>query len=439
MISQTGDAVVFGSLVTLRAALRAREISPMEIVDAVLRRIGEDEAKLAAWVEIDGDAALAAARVADVESPLGGIPFAVKDVIDVRGLPTRFGAAVPSPTATCDAWCVAAARNAGAIPIGKVQTTAFAYADPAPTRNPWNLERTPGGSSAGSGAVVGAHHVPFAFGTQTGGSTLRPAAFNGVVGFKPTFGAIPTSGVGMLAPTFDTVGIIARDAKDATAVFGVYDPRVLQTDAVAQPRLASMLSYREDLSGPYVVGAIDAALEKMRRDGTRVQSSVMPALVDEVERLWRTVAAYESHAAIAPVVEPSQAGPAIRRLIDEGARTGIDAYRAALELRERIRAALDELLSSCDAVVLPSAGQVPERSTAGNAHFLRPWSTCGFPSVSIPVGFDPDGMPIGMQLVARRGNDRELLALARFAERTIALHNPGPRARLDRAFEKGSE
>lgn len=438
MISQTDESLVFGSLITMRAALRAREISAVEVVEAVLRRIERDEPKLAAWVEVDGDAALAAASDVDVESPLGGVPFGVKDVIDVRGLPTRFGAHVASPPATCDAWCVAAARKAGAIPIGKVQTTAFAYADAAPTRNPWNLQRTPGGSSAGSGAVVGAHQVPFAFGTQTGGSTLRPAAFNGVVGFKPTFGTIPTAGVGMLAPTFDTVGIIARDAHDVTALFGIYDASVHETEAPVRPRFASLLSYREDLSGPHVIAAIESALKKVREANAAVQSAAMPKLVDETERLWRTVAAYESHAAIAGVVGPSQAGPSIRRLVDEGSRTGISAYRAALELRERIRGVLDELLASCDAVVLPAAGQVPDISTPGNAHFLRPWSTCGFPSIALPVGFDPDGMPMGMQLVARRGADGQLLALARWVERTIALENPGPRARLESSFEKGT-
>ncbi|MGH7662256.1 MAG: amidase [Vulcanimicrobiaceae bacterium] len=432
MISHTDEAIVFGSLRAMRAALRAREISPVEIVEAVLRRIAHDEPKLAAWVELDGDAALAAAHTVDLEGPLAGIPFGVKDVIDVRGLPTRFGAGVASSPATCDAWCVAAVRRAGVIPIGKVQTTAFAYADPAPTRNPWNLERTPGGSSAGSGAVVGAHQVPFAFGTQTGGSTLRPAAFNGVVGFKPTYGVIATAGVGMLAPTFDTVGIIARDAHDATEVFAICDARVLQTNAPAKPRLTSLLSYREDLSGPQVIAAIDGALEKVRGAGADVQGSVMPRLVDEVERVWRTVAAYESHAAIGAAVGGSQAGPAIRRLVGEGSSIGIEGYRAALESRDRIRAALDRLLASCDAVVLPAAGQVPERSTPGNAHFLRPWSTCGFPSISVPVGFDGDGMPIGMQLVTRCGNDGELLALARFAEGAIALENPGPRALLER-------
>ncbi len=439
MIAQSNEPAVFGSLAVMQRALRAREISAAELVDAVLRRIERDEPKLSAWVEIAGDAAIAAARTADVELPLGGIPFGVKDVIDVRGLPTRFGADLASPPAIFDAWCVAAARRAGAIPIGKVQTTAFAYADPAPTRNPWNVERTPGGSSAGSGAVVGARQVPFAFGTQTGGSTLRPAAFNGVVGFKPTFGVIPTAGVGMLSPAFDTIGIISRDAGDATAVFGVYDARALQAAAPRRPRLTSLLSYREDLCGPHVIAAIGAALERIRTGGAEVQPAAMPGLVDEVERLWRTVAAYEAHAAIAEAVASSKAGPAIRRLVDEGAKVNVAAYREALALRELLRAELDELLASCDAVVLPAAGQVPERSTAGNAHFLRPWSTCGFPSISIPVGFDPDGMPMGMQIVARRGADGELLALARWAERAIALENPGPRARLERLPEKGMQ
>ena len=263
MISQTDEELAFGPIAQLRDALRARVLSPVELVELVLARIAEDEPKLTAWVEVDRDGALQAARDADLNAPLGGVPFGVKDVIDVCNLPTRFGANIPSPPAASDAWCVGAVRRAGAIPLGKLHTTPFAHADPAPTKNSRDATRSPGGSSSGSGAAVGAHQIPFAFGTQTGGSTLRPAAFNGVAGFKPSFGLIPTSGVAMLSPTFDTVGIIARTVADVADVFAVYQPDVQDAPAPEAPRLIDALEYRTDLSGPQVCAVIDAALGKL--------------------------------------------------------------------------------------------------------------------------------------------------------------------------------
>ena len=418
----------FGSLVELREALSARVISPVELMESVLGRISADEPELRAWVEIDAEGALDAARSVDVDAPLGGIPFGVKDVIDVRGLRTRFGVTLDSSPALSDAWCVAAVRNAGAIPIGKLQTTPFAYADPAPTRNPWNLSRTPGGSSSGSAAAVGAQQIPFAFGTQTGGSTLRPAAFNGVVGFKPTFGAIPTPGVSVLSPTADTIGIIARDAVDARMIYAIYDAQVLEAERSAVPRICSGVSWREDLSGTEVCAAVDAALRAVARAGAHVTAVKMPSEMDEVERVWRIVASFEAAAALSPIVRSlGDPLPLLRRLLDEGECLSIDDYRRARQEREHIRSALDTLLAGCDAVALPTAGQVPTTEKTGDARFLRPWTLCGYPSISIPVGFDSDGMPIGVQLIGKRGDDGRLLALACFAQETIALENPGPR------------
>lgn len=420
MISHADEQLAFGPIAALRDALRARKLSPLELIELVLTRIARDDGRLTAWVEVDREGALRAAREADVNAPLGAIPFGAKDVIDVRGIPTRFGAAIPSQPARLDAWCVAAVRRAGAIPLGKLHTTPFAFADPAPTKNAHDMTRSPGGSSSGSGAAVGAHHIPFAFGTQTGGSVLRPAAYNGVVGFKPTFGVIPTAGLAMLAPTFDTVGIIARTVADVSDVFAVYQPDVHDAPEPTKPRLFDALDYRVDLSGPQVCRAIETALRNLSAAGAIRTKQALPPSVEKVERLWHDIAAYEASATLPPLVEGVPGYPRVESLIADGRRIDAAGYRNALALRARITAELEAHLAECDAVVMPSAGEVPKFGSMGDAHFLRPWSLGGFPSISIPVGFDASGLPIGMQLVAKRGDDSQLIALARWAETHVA-------------------
>ncbi len=423
----------FGSIHALRDALVARRISALEAVDAVFARIERDEPKLAAWVELDRECARRAARTVDLALPLGGVPFGAKDVIDVRGLPTRYGVNLPASPAPFDAWCVAVVRRAGAIPLGKLHTTAFASSDPAPTRNPWDLSRTPGGSSSGSGAAVGARQIPFAFGTQTGGSTLRPAAFNGVVGFKPTWGTIPTAGVSMFAPSFDTVGIICRDAADAELLFGLYAPATVPAAEPSAPTLLDALDFRPDVSGPAVIATVSAALETLRAAGARAAREPLPASVGGCESGWLTMVEYEANAALAAVIEEHPAPPLVSRVVRDGSGVDFAAYRDARAAMLRMRDDFDALLARYDAVVMPAAGQVPGPQTTGSAAFLRPWTTMGNPSIAIPVGFDDDGLPIGMQLIAKRGDDARLLALARWAQHTLGFEHDGPRARLDAA------
>ncbi|HYZ15127.1 MAG TPA: amidase [Candidatus Acidoferrum sp.] len=430
------EDIVSGSIRRMREALIAREISPVELVSEALARVRRDEPKLRAWVEVDAESALAAAREVDVESgPLAGIPFGAKDVIDVRGFATRYGTRWMSgdPPARFDAWCVAAMRAAGAIPLGKLETTPFAFSDPAPTRNPWNTLRTPGGSSAGSGAAVGARQIPFAFATQTGGSTLRPAAYCGAVGFKPTFGAIPTAGVSRLAPTFDHVGIICRDADDATTLFGLFDPSVANVPAPAVPRLLMAVGFHEEIAGIEIRMILETAAARLSRAGATIIRGPLPADLDAAHTCWRTICAYEARANLAESLRDQPLSPLLRALLDEACDAA--SYREAQLQRLRLRPKIDALFERYDAIVLPAAGPVPDVTTTGTEHqaFLRPWSFFGMPSISLPVEFDADGMPVGLQIVAKRGDDACLLAIARWAESAIEFANPGPRRLLDRA------
>jgi Asp-tRNA(Asn)/Glu-tRNA(Gln) amidotransferase A subunit family amidase len=436
LAADASEDIVSGSIRRMRAALIAHEISPAELITEVLARARRDEPKLHAWVQIDHEGALDAARAVDVNAgPLAGIPFGAKDVFDVRGLRTQYGTRwmTDEPPARFDAWCVAAMRAAGAIPLGKLQTTPFAFSDPAPTRNPWNTQRTPGGSSAGSGAAVGARQIPFAFATQTGGSTLRPAAYCGAVGFKPTFGAIPTAGMSRLAPTFDHVGIICRDAEDATTLFGIFDPSVANVPAPAVPRLLMAVGFHDEITGGELRLTLDAAVARLARAGATIVRGPLPADLDAVHTCWRTICAYEARATLAETVRDRPLGPLLRSLLDEGCDA--TAYREAQLLRLRLLPKIEALFERYDAIALPAAGPVPDLTTTGAEQlaFLLPWSFFGMPSISLPAGFTADGMPVGLQLVAKRGDDACLLAIARWAESAIEFANPGPRAMLDRS------
>ena len=354
-----------------------------------------------------------------MNAPLGGIPFGVKDVIDVRDMPTRFGANIELPPPQLDAWCVAAVRRAGAIPLGKLHTTPFAYADPAPTKNAIDPTRSPGGSARE--AELRSAHIRFHLHSERkpAGSTLRPAAYNGVAGFKPTFSAIPTTGVSMLAPTFDTIGIIARTASDVAEASAASYPGALDAAPLRAARIIDALDYRTDISGPQVCAAIDRALETLVAAGATRVKRALPSTVEQVEENWHAIAAYEASAVLPPLVEQVTGYPRVEKLLVEGLAIDAACYRKARDVRSQIVGELAALLNEGDVVALPTAGEVPKFGSMGDAHFLRPWSLGGFPSISIPVGFDTTGLPIGMQLVAKRGDDLMLLAIARWAENQL--------------------
>lgn len=406
------------TIAQLRAALVARDLSPVELVTEALARIEHDEPTIAAWVQVDAEAALARARTIDVDvHPLGGIPFGVKDIIDVRGLPTRCGTTwLAARPAAIDAWCVTAVRAAGAIPLGKLHTTAFAFVDPAPTRNPWNPARSPGGSSAGSGAAVGARQIPFAFGTQTGGSVLRPAAYCGAVGFKPTFGTIATAGVAPLAPSIDHVGIICQSAEDATLLFSVFDPSAAAAEVPRAPRVFAPVDVVANAAHGDVLTLVEEAIEDLAEAGAVVTRGALPFAIDEIASCWDTITAYEAYAGLAALVAGEPIGPMLADLIARGSATTPEHYDAAQRRRRALRDVMDAAFAAYDVIALPTAGPVPAPHTTGSAEYLQPWSLFGYPAVTLRAGLTPEGMPAGVQLVGKRGADAALLAVARWAE-----------------------
>jgi Asp-tRNA(Asn)/Glu-tRNA(Gln) amidotransferase A subunit family amidase len=412
--------------------VRAGDTDADIFVREALATIAATDDRLRAWVEVDPGAA-DAARVVDRTLPLAGVPFGVKDVIEMRGLPTRCGVDFLSDApAQYDAWCVGALRKAGAIPIGKTETTSFAFSShPAPTYNPWNAARTPGGSSAGSAAAVAAGHVPFALGTQTAGSTLRPASYNGVVGFKPTFGRVPTTGMWPLGPTCDHIGVIARTVADVEAVFAVLDPAFDPLPQTAGARiLCDVDFYREltDESGRALLTSLAASL---RAAGIDVRAGAPPRELTAAQAAWQSIVPFEANAMLGSLIAGTPGRPLLHERIAQGTATSPGAYKAAFRERARLRAFADGLFGEADALLTLTAGPVPTRETTGNqsTQIVRTWTLLGNPSISVPAGFTSDGMPAGVQVVARHGNDASLLALARRIEAVVGpLPRPNDRS-----------
>jgi amidase len=382
-------------------------------VDEALERIAKTDATLQAWAFV----ATSAAEIPAGPGPLAGVPFGVKDIIDVAKMPTAFGLWREHRKARIDAWCVAVLRAAGAVPVGKTRTTAHAFRDPAPTVNPLDAARTPGGSSAGSAASVAAGHVPFALGTQTIGSILRPAAYCGVVGFKPTYGEIPAMGVAPLSPSLDHVGVIGRDVGIVTDVARVLLPGMAY-ESIDEPRIAVVDGVLDPAYAPETVAAIRGALEKLAAAGFAVAHEKLPPAAAEVADEVHTIVAYEAHACLQPLL--AHALPTeLRLLLTRGAEISRDDYVHALERRETLRHSVTELLARYDAVIVPGADVAPPRSTTGDGSPFAAWSSFGVPAIAIPI---PGTAPasLALQVVAPRGEDGRLLAVAAAIEKALA-------------------
>ncbi|HUY98735.1 MAG TPA: amidase family protein [Thermomicrobiaceae bacterium] len=414
------------------AGIRGRELTASDLVAALLDRAAEVEPEVLAWATLDAQGAAAEARVRDdrvaegVIGPLQGVPVGIKDIIDVAGLPTIAGfEPFRDRVAERDAEIVARLRTAGAIILGKTHTTQFAHGDPAPTRNPWNAERTPGGSSSGSAAAVAARMVPLAVGTQTAGSVLRPAAYCGVVGFKPSFNWVDRAGVLPLAWSLDHVGLFARTVADVALVFGAVSGTSLDLDAdgPAAPRIVLLPEFLERAEPPVRDHLLDVAT-RLREAGASVEERSLPVDLDVLLAVHHVIMASEVSAvhAEALAADPASYGPVIRLTIETGQLIPAAYLLKAQRLRRQIARAIDEALAGIDGFLLPTASNpAPPRRSTGDRAFQAPWTLVGAPSITLPTGLTEDGLPIGSQLVGRRGGDARLLALAAWSARKLGL------------------
>ncbi len=402
-----------------------------------VRRVAEQDRALHAWVRLADDAALRGAALRS--GPLRGMPFGVKDVLDVAGMPTRCGSpASPDDPAPADADCVARLRAAGAVPIGKTVTAEFAHVTPGPTSNPANPGHTPGGSSSGSAAAVAAGMVPFALGTQTGGSMIRPAAFCGVVGFKPTYGLLSRRGMRVMCPSLDVIGWHADTVDTAGRVGAVLLPggdAKAGASADIGRHAALRIGFLPEPPGYRLEPAAANVLEQARRAlldrGHAVPAVAPPPSSARLLDAHGVLVAYEMARRLAPIATACGAllSPALRDTIGRGLSLSDADHAQARRLQESARDSWEHGFGDIDLVLTSSAlGAAPAGlSHTGNSGFNKAWSVLGWPCLHLPVTVDAAGLPLGLLLVARPGADRQLLAWARglhaaIDRRGTALH-----------------
>ena len=405
------------------------ELSPVALVEQAVERINALDEQVRAWVCVDRAGALATAAVREAEAEAGrvrgalhGVPVGVKDIFDVAGMVTTVGAApFAHRLAIEDAAAVARLRAAGAVILGKTVTTEFAFLDPAETRNPRNLAHTPGGSSSGSAAAVAAGMVPLAIGSQTIGSTLRPAAYCGVVGFKPAYGAISCAGMAPLAPSLDHVGIFCRSVADAAAAFEVLagdtsSPQGPPDDVTSPPRLGVPRAMLAGAGG--VAGHVDAVAKTLRQAGAAVEDVDVPTRYAGFYEAGLTVLRVEAAGVHASqfAAHRDEYRPKIRELIEAGMQVAPAAYDEAREHLRRFRAELGGLFGRVDALLYPVAdGPAPEGTTStGNPAWNAPATFTGFPAIALPAGSAANGLPLSIQLIS--ATEHRLLAAAQWCE-----------------------
>ena len=430
------------------AAIAGGELTPLQLTESCLERIDAVDGKIKAWVQLDREGALEQVRLLDRElsdgksrGPLHGIPVGIKDIFYVAGLRNEAGSKswkgfVPA----YDATVVARLKEAGAVILGKTHTTEFAFFDPAPTGNPWNTAHTPGGSSSGSGAAVSAGMCLAALGSQTMGSVLRPAAYNGVVGFKPQHGRFSTYGVVPLSWTLDHAGILARSVEDTALIFTAiagHDPADCRTldqpvpvipkplaDRKA-PRIGLVREYFYENADEEMRRHTDETVERLRQAGAEISEISLPPGFAEIQPNGRIILSVEGYAYHKEMIDHHRDGyrPGIRELLDEGAAVSAVDYANALQKRLRHLADIRTLFHHVDALLTPGApGAAPHGlSATGSPVIQAPWTIVEIPSISLPTGLNRDDLPLAIQLAGPAGEEADLLSITAWCERALAV------------------
>jgi Asp-tRNA(Asn)/Glu-tRNA(Gln) amidotransferase A subunit family amidase len=390
-----------------------------------LARIALQDESIGAWEHIDSAGAVSRARQLDsveTRGPLHGMALGVKDIIDVAGMPTGCGSPIYAQNiAKMDAACVALAKAAGAIVIGKTTTTELATFQPARTRNPGNLEHTPGGSSSGSAAAVAAGMVPLAMGTQTAGSVIRPAAYCGVIGFKPTFGLVPRAGVKIQSDTLDTVGVFSRTVEDAMKWYAAMTgARTCVADAKGgAPLRITIITNLLDRADAEMVVSIDKASDALSAGDARVKKFRLPAIFDEAPTDQRIIQMSEMSRFYALEYNSFREllSEQLVTMIEEGLAIDHNVYMAAMARADRLREQADVLMGDCDAWLMPAApGAAPKGlESTGDPIFSRANTLLHQPAVNLPIYRNKNLMPLGLQLIGARHQDVKLLATAQRA------------------------
>ncbi len=414
-----------------RARLQAGTLSAEALVGACLERIRVREPEVQAWVCLDPERALAQARTADAQGRrglLGGIPLGVKDIIDTADFPTQYNSALyEGHRPRIDAACVAGALHAGAIVLGKTVTTEFASRVPGPTRHPQNPAHTPGGSSSGSAAAVADCMVPLAFGTQTGGSVIRPAAYCGVVGYKPTFGTINCAGMKHLSESLDTIGVLARAVEDcALAVHAIAGlPLPDFTAAAAAPRIGLHRTARRDSASAATHAVLERVAARLSQQGAEVREFELPPEFADLYDAQPVISNFDTARGLLPEWrrDPGRLSSHMRSQVEKHLDMPRSRYEAALRQAEACRLGFAQQLAQAgvDVLLTPSApDEAPQGlASTGEALFNRNWTLLHVPCLTLPAGQGTNGLPIGVQLVAPRREDERLLRIGYWVRRAL--------------------
>jgi len=406
------------------------QLTPLDLLESLLARIEELEPRLDAWVTVDAEGARKTAKALTGEArrgklrgPLHGVPVGVKDIYDTKGLKTTMGSPLFADNIPeRDAAVVAKLREAGAVILGKTETTEFAYLDPAPTRNPWNTAHTPGGSSSGSAAAVAARMCPLAFGTQTGGSVMRPASFCGVTAMKPTHDLLSREGIYPQSWSLDHAGFMARSVEDLALTLGALTG-IKAKSRIRKPRIGVPTTYFNEAGTEDVTRNYLDAVSRLRRAGADIVEFKLPDTFRVVHSAHRVImfaeaaAVHEAKFREAPAIyRPNMQGE-----IYSGLLIPSSTYLRAQRIRGRFRDEMTASMGGLDALITPTAPTAALKGLAstGDAAFNAPWSLAGFPTATIPSGLTGDGLPLGVQLIARPYEETKLLGVTTWCESAL--------------------
>lgn len=403
------------------ARIRAGSLSAADYRAACLARIAAREPEIRAFAHHD------AALVGEgAEGALAGMPVGVKDVLDTADQPSEYGSPIwQGYRPRADAAAVAGAKAAGAVVMGKTVTTEFATRRPGPTANPHHLGHTPGGSSSGSAAGVAAGFFPFAFGTQTAGSIIRPAAFCGVVGYKPSFGLIARLGMKLMSESLDTIGVMARSVADCALLAGAVAGRDLAYGPVSAPRIGLCRSSGTPVASPETLAMLEQVAGRLSAAGALVREFVMPQAFLALETAQPLVMNFESARSMGWELAHHRDGisDGLRERLDWGASRGEAEIAEAYAQFHRLQTAFPAALGDLDILITPAApGEAPEGlGWTGDPAFNLAWTALHVPCVTVPAGTGPLGLPLGVQIVGRRGQDAAVLGWAEWVGLQIGV------------------
>lgn len=412
------------------AEISAGRLTAERYVSSCLERIAARETEVHAWAFLDPEFALAQARQRDKETPRGplhGIPVGFKDIVDTVDLPTEYNSPIyKGHRPSWDAACVALTKKSGGIVMGKTVTTEFAYGEPGPTRNPHNLSHTPGGSSSGSAAAVADCMVPIAVGSQTGGSTIRPAAYCGIVGYKPSFGVINRFGMKPVAESLDHVGVLARTVEDvalfAHAMAGIGVPD-LRTKPAATPRVGFCRLPCWSEGEPAMHEKLERAAAALARKGAKLSDLDLGKDFAEIFDDQVVINTYEVARTLAFEQQNhfDKLSGRMRENIRKGWSVSRERYEEAISNAMRCRSLFAMIMKDFDFLLTPAApGEAREGlADTGGALFNRPWTVLGVPCVTVPAYRGPKGLPIGVQVVGAYASDQHTLAWAEWTRRAL--------------------